>query len=76
MAGSRQSLELSRPSGEGGARDFDYLKAWIASRSPGGAAGHRSRELREEFEQFFTYIFNNSPDGISILDLDFTHPRA
>ena len=25
-----------------------------------------------EFEQFFTYIFNNSPDGISILDLDFT----
>ena len=25
-----------------------------------------------EFEQFFTYIFNNSPDGISILDLGFT----
>jgi DNA-binding CsgD family transcriptional regulator len=25
-----------------------------------------------EFEQFFTYIFNNSPDGISILGLDFT----
>lgn len=25
-----------------------------------------------EFEQFFAYIFNNSPDGISILGLDFT----
>jgi DNA-binding CsgD family transcriptional regulator len=72
VAGSKPSLEVSRSSGEGGARDFDYLKAWIASRSPGGAAGHRSRELREEFEQFFTHIFNKSKDGISILALDFT----
>ena len=28
--------------------------------------------LDEEFEQFFTYLFNSSRDGISVLDTDFT----
>jgi len=49
--------------------DFKYLKAWMASRT---AAGSRGYELREEFEQFFTQIFNRSTDGISIHALDFT----
>lgn len=34
--------------------------------SPAGAV------LDEEFEQFFTYLFNSSRDGISVLDTDFT----
>ena len=42
-------------------------------KNTGAAAGGDGRhEMVREFEQFFTYIFNNSPDGISILDLDFT----
>jgi DNA-binding CsgD family transcriptional regulator len=52
--------------------DFHYLKSWIASRTPPGAPDAPNREMREEFEQFFTHIFNNSKDGISILSLDFT----
>jgi DNA-binding CsgD family transcriptional regulator/PAS domain-containing protein len=49
--------------------DLSFLKDWIHQRGspgPGGAGG-----MVREFEQFFSYIFNNSPDGISILDLDF-----
>jgi DNA-binding CsgD family transcriptional regulator len=51
--------------------DLSFLKTWIQGRtSPDAASGHHA--MVREFEQFFTYIFNNSPDGISILDLDFT----
>jgi PAS domain-containing protein len=49
--------------------DLSFLKEWIHQRGspgPGGPGG-----MVREFEQFFSYIFNNSPDGISILDLDF-----
>jgi DNA-binding CsgD family transcriptional regulator len=54
-----------------GSRDFDYLKLWFASRSPGGVAAG-GRDVREGFEQFFTHIFNKSKDGISIHAVDFT----
>jgi DNA-binding CsgD family transcriptional regulator len=47
--------------------DLSFLKRWIHTRT-----GNSRHEMVREFEQFFTYIFNSSPDGISILDLDFT----
>ncbi len=53
-----------------GRREFDYLKSWIAARAAGDAAG--GRDMGEEFEQFFTHIFNKSKDGISIHAADFT----
>ncbi len=55
--------------------DLSYLKSWIHARAvpPAPSAGGNGRhEMVREFEQFFTYIFNTSPDGISILDLDLT----
>jgi DNA-binding CsgD family transcriptional regulator len=52
--------------------DFNFLKSWISARLPSPAADGPGVEMREEFEQFFTHIFNNSKDGISILALDFT----
>src|SRR5271157_179940 len=52
--------------------DLSFLKSWIHTRAaPAGSTSGR-HEMVREFEQFFAYIFNNSPDGISILDLDFT----
>ncbi|HET6451894.1 MAG TPA: LuxR C-terminal-related transcriptional regulator [Spirochaetia bacterium] len=50
--------------------DLSFLKRWIHTRAPAAADGRQ--EMVREFEQFFTYIFNTSPDGITILDLDFT----
>jgi DNA-binding CsgD family transcriptional regulator len=41
---------------------FSLLHKWLSAHSA----------AREEFDQFFTYIFNGSLDGISVLDLDFT----
>jgi DNA-binding CsgD family transcriptional regulator len=52
--------------------DLSFLKSWIHTRAAPAAGGNGRHEMVREFEQFFTYIFNNSPDGISILDLDFT----
>ena len=49
--------------------DLSFLKEWIHQRGSSGPGG--SGGMVREFEQFFSYIFNNSPDGISILDLDF-----
>jgi DNA-binding CsgD family transcriptional regulator len=51
--------------------DLSFLKTWIHTRAL-PSEGNGSHELVREFEQFFTYIFNTSPDGISILDLDLT----
>jgi DNA-binding CsgD family transcriptional regulator len=49
--------------------DLSFLKSWIRARpQPAGGAPAMVRE----FEQFFTYLFDGSPDGISILDLDYT----
>ncbi len=50
--------------------DLAFLKRWIQSRA--GRAGADGGGMVREFEQFFAYIFNGSPDGISILDLDYT----
>ena len=52
--------------------DLSFLKNWIHNRTAPPAGGNGRHEMVREFEQFFTYIFDNSPDGISILDLDFT----
>ncbi len=52
--------------------DLSYLKNWLHSRTSSGSTESERHELLEEFEQFFAYIFNNSKDGISVLDLDFT----
>jgi DNA-binding CsgD family transcriptional regulator len=52
--------------------DFSFLKSWIAARPSGDPADGTARSMREEFEQFFTNIFNHSKDGISVLSLDFT----
>jgi DNA-binding CsgD family transcriptional regulator/PAS domain-containing protein len=51
--------------------DLSFLKTWIHTRAL-PSEGNGRHELVREFEQFFTYIFNTSPDGISILDLDLT----
>jgi DNA-binding CsgD family transcriptional regulator/PAS domain-containing protein len=51
--------------------DLSFLKSWIHTRAYPGP-GNGRHEMVREFEQFFAYIFNTSPDGISILDLDFT----
>jgi DNA-binding CsgD family transcriptional regulator/PAS domain-containing protein len=51
--------------------DLSFLKSWIHTRAAPAPVNGR-HEMVREFEHFFTYIFNNSPDGISILDLDFT----
>jgi DNA-binding CsgD family transcriptional regulator len=52
--------------------DLSYLKNWLHSRTPAASSESEQRELLEEFDQFFAYIFNSSKDGISVLDLDFT----
>ena len=52
--------------------DLSFLKSWIHTHAASPAGGTGRHEMVREFEHFFTYIFNNSPDGISILDLDFT----
>ncbi|MGA2640713.1 MAG: LuxR C-terminal-related transcriptional regulator [Spirochaetia bacterium] len=49
--------------------DLSFLKEWIHQRGSSGPDG--PGEMVREFDQFFSHIFNNSPDGISILDLDF-----
>ena len=49
--------------------DLSFLKSWIRARSQPASGAHG---MVREFEQFFTYLFDGSPDGISILDLDFT----
>ena len=51
--------------------DLSFLKSWIHTRTSPAPDNGRHAMVRE-FEQFFAYIFNASPDGISILDLDLT----
>ncbi len=53
------------PAGE---RDFDYLKTWIGCQRADPTGARPELQL----EQFFTHVFNNSKDGISIHSLDFT----
>ena len=52
--------------------DFSFLKSWLLSRRPAGITEESQQAILDEFEQFFTYVFNRSKDGISILDLDLT----
>jgi DNA-binding CsgD family transcriptional regulator len=56
----------------GAMSDLSFLKSWIHARSAAAPDGSGRHEMVREFEHFFTYIFNNSPDGISILDLELT----
>ena len=52
--------------------DFSFLKSWLLARKPADAPDDSHQMMLDEFEQFFTYVFNRSKDGISILDLDLT----
>jgi DNA-binding CsgD family transcriptional regulator/PAS domain-containing protein len=52
--------------------DFSFLKNWLFSRKSPDSTEESHQSMLEEFEQFFTYVFNRSKDGISILDLDLT----
>jgi DNA-binding CsgD family transcriptional regulator len=52
--------------------DFAFLKNWLLSRKPPDSTEESHQSMLDEFEQFFTYVFNRSKDGISILDLDLT----
>ncbi len=52
--------------------DLSFLKSWLHARNPVGTTDREHEKLIEEFEQFFTHIFNDSKDGISILDPDLT----
>jgi DNA-binding CsgD family transcriptional regulator len=47
------------------------LRKWISERAGSTAAFDDPAAAREEIDQFFTHIFNGSPDGISVLDADF-----
>jgi PAS domain S-box-containing protein len=53
-------------------RDFSSLQNWLKKHLKQSTAQHSRDDLTEEFEQFFHYVFDNSMDGISILDLDYT----
>jgi len=52
--------------------DFSFLKSWLLSRKPPDSTDESHQSMLDEFEQFFTYVFNRAKDGISILDLDLT----
>lgn len=52
--------------------DLRYLKEWLRSTTSPGSTDRDGDELVEEFDQFFSHIFNNSDDGISILDCELT----
>ncbi len=56
-------------SGQGG---VSLLRKWISSRSSSRGSFDNPSAAREEFDQFFTRIFNASLDGISVLARDFT----
>jgi len=51
--------------------DLAFLKSWIHTRGTPAPEDGR-HEMVREFERFFAHIFNTSPDGISVLDLDCT----
>lgn len=84
--GGRSSIDLGRhapglaapPPGRGAVPavirpdGVRLLREWIASRSSLRASFDDPVVAREEFDQFFTRIFNASLDGISVLDLGFT----
>jgi DNA-binding CsgD family transcriptional regulator/PAS domain-containing protein len=50
---------------------ISVLRRWLSAHSSSDAFDDPAA-AREEFDQFFTYIFNGSLDGISVLDADFT----
>jgi DNA-binding CsgD family transcriptional regulator len=55
-----------------GETGVSLLRRWLSAHSSSKASFDDPAAAREEFDQFFTYIFNGSLDGISVLDLDFT----
>jgi DNA-binding CsgD family transcriptional regulator/PAS domain-containing protein len=58
------------PSGPDGG--ISLIRKWLSAHSTAKASFDDVDAAREEFDQFFTYIFNGSLDGISVLDADFT----
>ena len=52
--------------------DLAAIKNWIYSRSSAGVKDERYVRQLRDVEQFFTHVFDNNPDGISVLDQDLT----
>ena len=52
--------------------DLAAIKNWIYSSSSAGVKDERYLRQLRDVEQFFTYVFDNNPDGISVLDRDLT----
>jgi PAS domain S-box-containing protein len=52
--------------------DLAEIKNWIYSRSSAGVKDQRYLQQLRDVEQFFTHVFDNNPDGISVLDRDLT----
>jgi DNA-binding CsgD family transcriptional regulator len=48
------------------------LRKWLTAHSSPSASFDDPDAAQEEFDQFFTHIFNGSLDGISVLDSDLT----
>ncbi|MGO8695877.1 MAG: LuxR C-terminal-related transcriptional regulator [Rectinemataceae bacterium] len=51
---------------------ISLLRKWLTAHSSPKASFDDPDAAREEFDQFFTHIFNGSLDGISVLDSDLT----
>lgn len=49
--------------------NFDSIKKWLNSGKTG--LDNRNPHLSKNIDDFFNYIFNNSSDGIGLIDLDF-----
>jgi PAS domain S-box-containing protein len=52
--------------------DLSEIRSWIYSKSTAGVVDQRYLAQMRDVEQFFTYVFDNNPDGISILDRELT----
>lgn len=50
--------------------DLSAIKNWIYSQSSAGVKDERYQSHLRDVEQFFVYLFDNNPDGISVLDRD------
>lgn len=53
-------------------RDLAAIRNWIYSNSSAGVKNERYQRQLRDVEHFFTYVFDNNPDGISVLDRDLT----
>ncbi len=52
--------------------ELSDIRNWIYEHSTAGVVDQRYLAQMRDVEQFFTHVFDNNPDGISILDRDLT----